>query len=254
MIFLTLLLACQGSPADPAPTAPAASEWATESDDLGLPPPPRDLVWYPWCAISGYDFTQKIYEGTPGDEVAVYITRQTTGRRACPAALGGECLDLKRPVHLVSAATFANDGESMAWAIFPTAQVGDEYRVQAVSRGPGGVRLSPARTIRVLDMMDDPDADFLENGMECTMWGMHPYRADTDGDGVEDGVELYSGSLPWDPTDTLQIGCYDGDRCGFGLRCNASTVCDLPPGCNAADPCAATCYGTCDTYTYAGFP
>ncbi len=55
------------------------------------------------------------------------------------------------------------------------------------------------------DPQADSDGDGLTNDTEWTTYHTHPYKADTDGDHVPDGIEIQYGTDPLDPSSTPPI-------------------------------------------------
>jgi hypothetical protein len=87
--------------------------------------------------------------------------------------------------------------------------------------GGGGGDTGPGPDIRCSGMHDS-DADGLTNAEECTL-GTDPYRADSDGDNVPDGVELRYPRIcvAMDPARQRRPGvvCMTDSQCMAGERC-----------------------------------
>ncbi len=163
------------------------------------------------------------------------LTAATTGRRrSLPLWLAVVIAVLLLAVCLSVAAllTFVNERDVAATATAQavaqqTAAVGTQWAVDAQATATvvaARTAAAATATAEQARLLGDDDGDGLANGEE-SQWGTDPNRADTDGDGLVDGVEVNQyGSNP------LQVDS-DGDGMADGAEVNAGrnpTIAETP--------------------------
>jgi hypothetical protein len=141
-------------------------------------------------------------------------------------SMGGLCLDLAEPVKRLGS-TFADiDGVADLAVEIPSFPYlyGTEVCVQAVARRGADGEFSDKSNVVCFLYDTDTDGDRLKDSEEAS-WGSDPFVVDTDGDGWEDGYEVWEKGT--DPTlvDTDGDGSDDPDDC-YPADSDRGPLCD----------------------------
>ena len=197
------------------------------------PPPPYNLGLTsrtrPYL-VGGVPTVLRV-SGVPGPtEVRLYVSPTGAGAACVPGL--PVCTDLAAPV--LNVVTRAGVSGAVDLVVTPPSTMGDgDALFQAFASGAGAPRSAPLALPRFAALGDpdrdglissleaglnshpgraDTDGDGLNDGEEWSMWLTDPAEADTDGDGLNDGDELnLRGTDPLDP-DTDIDGLADGDE------------------------------------------
>ena len=106
---------------------------ATWSGDPSVAPPPGDLAVLVSQVYPSWDARVTATGVAPDESVHFVMSRTTAGPHPCPGALGGECLDLGRPlIYLGEARERGPDWASLGFRVPGGAPIGDTVYVQAV--------------------------------------------------------------------------------------------------------------------------
>jgi hypothetical protein len=162
------LVACQGAP-EPllevvGDGAASAEDWGNTAEDPGFPALRTGLQLERTGSMNpGGTVTFKVRGLSPGETAAIGISTVGIGQGPCPAAFGGQCLDLVSPRVMARPVADFTGTARVNVAISLTAPLGMQIFTQAVAvRGVGGSQtvLSVPRTDEVVSEVTDDFVHF----------------------------------------------------------------------------------------------
>lgn len=178
---------------------------------------PGDGTWF----VGGETTTIDTEGSLPGFDTCLYASLRNTGSPACPASLGGACLELFGNAVRIGRAAAGSDG-TVSFDITPpsTLAAGTAY-LQAVQCS-NGQSDDVVIEVPILSRTGDDDNDGAPNYIEVR-FGSDPTNEDTDGDSLLDPFEvLLHNTSPLDP-DSDGGGTDDGTEVAIGTDPNDPT-------------------------------
>lgn len=220
--FVLLASACTTNSVQHAEDA----SWDVSDGEVMAPPAPMVLTLR--NTLIGDVMRAEVHDSIPFEDMqyALSINGSADGAGPCMESMGDLCLDLAEPVKRLGS-TFA-DGDGVAdLAVeipdFPYLY-GTEVCVQAVARRGAGGEFSDKSNVVCFLYDTDTDGDRLKDSEEAS-WGSDPFVPDTDGDGWEDGYEVYEEGTDPTLTDSDGDGSDDPDDC-YPADADRGPLCD----------------------------
>ena len=203
-------------------------EASWDVNDAEVFAPPGEMTLTLRNTLIGNVMRAEVHDSIPYEDMqyALSINGSSADAGPCMESMGGLCLDLAEPVKRLGN-TFADiDGVADLAVEIPNFPYlyGTEVCVQAVARRGADGEFSDKSNVVCFLYDTDTDGDRLKDSEEAS-WGSDPFVADTDGDGWEDGYEVWEEGT--DPTlmDTDGDGSDDPDDC-YPTDSDRGPVCD----------------------------
>jgi hypothetical protein len=190
------------------------TSWAVNDAEVFAPPGVMTLTLR--NTLIGDVMRAEVHDSIPYEDMQFALSVNGSGVDAgpCMESMGGLCLDLAEPVKRLGNTFADSDGVADLAVEIPNFPYlyGTEVCVQAVARRGAGGEFSAKSDVVCFLYDNDTDGDGLKDSEEAS-WGSDPAVMDTDGDGWDDGYEVWEEGT--DPTlvDTDGDGSDDPDDC-----------------------------------------